>query len=240
MRKGATGKALTPDITRELGYDYINAFMTYGSPAGMPNWGTSGEMSEDEIDMMTRYVLLEPPEPPEYGMPEMRKSWKLVVPPDQRPTEQMNELPLDELFSVTLRDAGQIALVDGKLCDRADHRHRLCGAYQPHLGLGTLSVRDRARCQVNMIDLWMETPPPSPRSPSARGALGRDLEDEGWEDKYAIAGSYWPPQYVIMDGETLEPLDQVDPRHDRGHQEYHPEPRVAAIVWSHYKRRCSS
>jgi nitrite reductase (NO-forming) / hydroxylamine reductase len=39
LRKGATGKALTPDITRELGYDYLHAFITYGSPAGMPNWG---------------------------------------------------------------------------------------------------------------------------------------------------------------------------------------------------------
>ena len=47
LRKGATGKALTADLTRELGYDYLKAFITYGSPAGMPNWGTSGELTED-------------------------------------------------------------------------------------------------------------------------------------------------------------------------------------------------
>ena len=46
LRKGATGKALTPDLTRELGYDYLQDFITYGSPAGMPNWGTSGELTE--------------------------------------------------------------------------------------------------------------------------------------------------------------------------------------------------
>jgi hypothetical protein len=23
---------------------------------------------------------------------------------------------------------------------------------------------------------------------------------KGYEDKYVIAGAYWPPQYVIMDG----------------------------------------
>ena len=25
---------------------------------------------------------------------------------------------------------------------------------------------------------------------------------KGYEDKFAIAGAYWPPQYVIMDGDT--------------------------------------
>jgi mono/diheme cytochrome c family protein len=45
LRKGATGKALTPDLTRELGFDYLQSFITYGSPAGMPNWGTSGDLT---------------------------------------------------------------------------------------------------------------------------------------------------------------------------------------------------
>ena len=59
LRKGATGKPLTTDITRENGYDYLHSFITYGSPAGMPNWGTSGDMTEDQIDLMARYLLLE-------------------------------------------------------------------------------------------------------------------------------------------------------------------------------------
>ena len=42
LRKGATGKPLTTDITRERGYESLQAFITYGSAAGMPNWGTSG------------------------------------------------------------------------------------------------------------------------------------------------------------------------------------------------------
>jgi nitrite reductase (NO-forming)/hydroxylamine reductase len=38
-----------------------------------------------------------------------------------------------------------------------------------------------------------------------------------------------------MDGDTLKPRKiVVHPRHDRGTQEYHPEPRVAAIVSSHF------
>ena len=38
LRKGATGTALTTDITRERGFESLRDFITYGSPAGMPNW----------------------------------------------------------------------------------------------------------------------------------------------------------------------------------------------------------
>ncbi|MBN8260926.1 MAG: cytochrome c, partial [Xanthomonadales bacterium] len=36
LRKGATGKPLTPDITRAKGTDYLKALINFGSPAGMP------------------------------------------------------------------------------------------------------------------------------------------------------------------------------------------------------------
>lgn len=238
LRKGATGKALTTDITRENGYEYLRDFITYGSPGGMPNWGTSGDMTEDNIDIMARYLLIEPPQPPEYGMPEMRQSWKVLVAVDKRPTKQMNALNLDNLFSVTLRDAGQVALIDGatyeivKIIDTgyAVHISRISASGRYLFTIG----RD---AKINMIDLWMEDP--STVAEIKIGAEARSVETskfEGFEDKYAIAGAYWPPQYVIMDGATLEPLKVVSTRgmiYDT--QEYHPEPRVAAIVASHFK-----
>ena len=46
LRKGATGKPLTPDLTIEKGSEYLKVFIKYGSPAGMPNWGTSGELTD--------------------------------------------------------------------------------------------------------------------------------------------------------------------------------------------------
>ncbi|WP_380995903.1 cytochrome D1 domain-containing protein [Sedimentitalea sp. HM32M-2] len=237
LRKGATGKALTPDITREKGFDYLRDFITYGSPAGMPNWGTSGDLTEAEVDMMARYVLLEPPAPPEYGMPEMRESWKVIVAPEDRPTEKMNDWDLDNLFSVTLRDAGQIALIDGASYEikavidtgYAVHISRISASGRYLFVIG----RD---AKVNMIDLWMESP--DTVAEIKVGAEARSVETSkmhGYEDKYAIAGSYWPPQYVIMDGDTLEPLKIKSTRgmiYDE--QTYHPEPRVAAIISSHF------
>ena len=68
LRKGATGKPLTPDITLGKGTDYLKVFIAYGSPAGMPNWQTSGEMTEKTVDLMARYIQHDPPVPPEFGM----------------------------------------------------------------------------------------------------------------------------------------------------------------------------
>ncbi len=238
LRKGATGKALTTEITRKNGYEYLRDFITYGSPAGMPNWGTSGEMTEEQVDVMARYLLIEPPSPPEFDMPEMRATWKVLVAPDKRPTKKMNDIDIDNLFSVTLRDSGQVALIDGATYEihavidtgYAVHISRISasGRYLFVIGRDAL---------VNMIDLWMETP--ATVAQIKVGAEARSVETskmKGWEDKYAIAGSYWPPQYVIMDGDTLEPLKIVSTRgmiYDT--QEFHPEPRVAAIVSSHYR-----
>ncbi len=238
LRKGATGKPLTPDITRENGYEYLTDFITYGSPAGMPNWGTSGDLTADQIDMMARYLLIDPPQPAEFGMAEIRKTWKVLVAPEDRPTEKMNDLDLDNLFSVTLRDAGQVALIDGATYEIVQI---LDTGYAVHISRISASGRYLfviARdAKINMIDMWMD--PPATVAVVKIGAEARSIETskfKGYEDKYAIAGAYWPPQYVIMDGDTLEPLKVVSTRgmiYDT--QEYHPEPRVAAIVASHYK-----
>ncbi|MFG6158820.1 cytochrome D1 domain-containing protein [Halomonas sp. 1390] len=236
LRKGATGKPLTTDITQERGLDYLKAFITYGSPAGMPNWGTSGDLTEEEVEMMAKYIMHEPPVPPEFGMPEMRDTWEVKVAPEDRPTEQMNDLELENLFSVTLRDAGQVALIDGgskeivKILDTgyAVHISRLSASGRYLFVIG----RD---AKVDMIDLWMEEP--SIVATIKVGMEARSVETskyEGYEDKFAIAGAYWPPQYVIMDGETLEPKKIVSTRGMTvDTQEFHPEPRVAAIVASH-------
>jgi nitrite reductase (NO-forming)/hydroxylamine reductase len=238
LRKGATGKPLTTDITRENGYEYLQSFITYGSPAGMPNWGTSGDMSEADVDLMARYLLLEPPAPPEFGMPEMLASWKVIVKPEDRPKEKLNDWDIDNLFSTTLRDAGQVALIDGATYEiktvidtgYAVHISRISASGRYLFVIG----RD---AKIVMIDLWMKVP--APVAEIKIGMEARSIETskfEGWEDKIAIAGAYWPPQYVIMDGDTLEPKKIVSTRGNiYDEQVYHPEPRVAAILASHYK-----
>ena len=237
LRKGATGKALTPDITLEKGLEYLKVFIKYGSPGGMPNWGTSGVLNDDEVDLMARYIQQTPPAPPEYGLKEMEASWKVLIPVEQRPTKKMNDLDLENLFSVTLRDDGKISLIDG---DSKQIVRILETGYAVHISRMSASGRYLfvigRDAKINLVDLWMEKP--DTVAEIKVGLEARSVESskaEGWEDKYAIAGTYWPPQFVIMDGDTLKPRKIVSTRGMvTGTQDYHPEPRVAAIVSSHF------
>lgn len=237
LRKGATGKPLTPNITLERGTEYLKTFIKYGSPAGMPNWGTSGVLNDAEVDMMARYVQQTPPAPPEFGLKEMEASWKVVVPVDQRPKKKMNNLKIENLFSVTLRDAGKIALIDG---DSKKIVTVLNTGYAVHISRMSASGRYMfvigRDAKIDLVDLWMEVP--GIVAEIKVGMEARSVESskaKGWEDKYAIAGTYWPPQFVIMDGDTLKPRKIVSTRGMTvGTQEYHPEPRVAAIAASHF------
>ena len=236
LRKGATGKPLTPDITRAKGHEYLEALITYGSPAGMPNWGSSGELSAEQIDVMARFLQHEPPEPPEFGMKEMRDSWKVLVAPEDRPDAPRHERNIDNFFAVTLRDAGEVAIIDG---DTKEVVSILPTGYAVHISRPSASGRYvftiGRDAKVDIIDLWMD--PPALVAEIKIGLEARSVETskyEGYEDKLAIAGAYWPPQYVLMDGDTLEPLKIVSTRGMTvDTQEYHPEPRVAAIVASH-------
>ena len=236
LRKGATGKPLTPDITQEKGTEYLTALISFGSPAGMPNWGTSGEMNVDDIDAMARFLQHEPPQPPEFGMEEMRSFWKVLVPVDERPDKKMNDIDIDDIFVITLRDTGEIALVDGgskEIISTIKTGYAVHISRLSHSGRYVYTIGRDAK--IDLIDLWMD--PPQKVAEMKVGLEARSVETakfKGFEDKYAIAGAYWPPQYVIMEGDTLEPLKIVSTRGMTvDTQEYHPEPRVAAIVASH-------
>ena len=236
LRKGATGKPLTPDITLAKGTDYLKVFIAYGSPAGMPNWQTSGDLSEQEVDLMARYIQQEPPMPPEFGIKEMQQTWKEIIPVSKRPTKKMNSYNIANIFSTTLRDSGEVALIDG---DTKKIINIVKTGYAVHISRISASGRYLyvigRDARINLIDLWMEKP--DNVAEIKIGLEARSVETskyKGFEDKYAVAGSYWPPQFVMMEGDSLKPLKIVSTRGMTVDNEYHPEPRVASIVASHY------
>ena len=238
LRKGATGKPLTPDKTLANGTEYLKVFIKYGSPAGMPNWGTSGELTDAEVDLMARYIQQTPPQPPEFGMAQMKETWNVIIPPEKRPTKKMNDYNITNIFSTTLRDTGEVALIDG---DTKKIINVVKTGYAVHISRTSASGRYLfvigRDAKINMIDLWMEKPDNVAEIRIGLEARSVDTSKyKGYEDKLAIAGAYWPPQYVIMNGDTLEPLKIMATRGMTvGDQEYHPEPRVASIVASHFK-----
>ena len=135
---------------------------------------------------MAKYVMQDPASPPEFGMPEMKETWKLIVKPEDRPKQKENDWDLENLFSVTLRDAGQIALIDGGTYEikavldtgYAVHISRMSASGRYLLVIG----RD---AKVDMIDLWMKEP--AVVAEIKVGSEARSVETskmEGWEDKY--------------------------------------------------------
>jgi nitrite reductase (NO-forming)/hydroxylamine reductase len=235
LRKGATGKNLEPDNMKKLGQARLERIVALGTDGGMVNFDDI--LSKDEIRDLATYVQLPPDTPPEWGMKEMLASWKNIVPVDKRPTKQMNKINLKNVFSVTLRDAGEVALIDG---DTKQIISRVKTGYAVHIS--RLSASGRYIYVIgrdgllSLIDMWMENPQVVAEMKSGLDARSVDTSKfKGFEDKYVIAGSYWPPQYVIMEGDTLKPLKVVSTRGITVDGEYHPEPRVASIVSSQIK-----
>ncbi|KAA3652013.1 MAG: nitrite reductase [Proteobacteria bacterium] len=248
LRKGATGKNLEPHWektlkdgskleggTLKLGQNRLEKIIAYGTEGGMVNFDDI--LTKDEINLMARYIQNTPDVPPEFSMAEMKETWKVMLPVDKRPTKQMNKINLKNIFSVTLRDTGEVALIDG---DTKEIVSIVKTGYAVHISRISASGRYvyviGRDGRLSLIDLWLEKPAVVAEVKVAFDARSVDTSKfKGFEDKYAVAGGYWPPQYSIMDGATLEPLKIVSTRGMTVDGEYHPEPRVASIVASQTK-----
>jgi nitrite reductase (NO-forming)/hydroxylamine reductase len=235
LRKGATGKNLEPANTSKLGSSRLEKIMSYGTEGGMPNFDDI--LTKKEIANMAAYVQMPAEAPPEWSLADIKGSWKLLIPVDQRPTKQMNKVNLANVFAVTLRDSGEVALIDG---DTKKIWAVIKTGYAVHISRMSTSGRYLHVIgrdgRYDLIDLWSEQP--TTVATLKAGFEARSIETtkfKGYEDKYAVVGSYWPPQYTILDGLTLEPLKNVSTRGNTVDGNYHPEPRVASIVASESK-----
>jgi nitrite reductase (NO-forming) / hydroxylamine reductase len=242
LRKGATGPALTPDKTLPKGTTALAAIIFNGTPRGMPDWGKQGVLTQAQAEMMAKYLQNEPPQPPEMSLGQMLDSYKLFVPPDQRPTAPQHNRDWQDFFLVTLRDAGQVAVIDG---DTFEVVNKVDTGYAVHISRSSATGRYAYVIgrdgRATLIDLWMEKPDKVAEVKTCYDA--RSIESskyngpEGdFSDKYVVVGCYWPPHFVILDGQNLVPFKVVSTRsYTYDSEEYHPEPRVAAIVASHFK-----
>lgn len=236
-REGATGPELTADTLTQKGVPYIQAVLFAGLPGGMPDWGRQGLLDQAEMELMAKYLLNEVPEPPMLSFQEIHDSWRLIKPVEERPTTPQTSRDWENYFGVILRDAGKVAIIDGKskelvtLLDTGYAIHILRasrdGRYFQAVG------RDG---KASLIDLWTEVPEVVAE---ARPCLdARSIESskmEGYVNDYVVEGCYWPPHFSIMDGLTLEPLKVVSTvAYEKGVGERIDAARVAAIVASEY------
>ena len=242
LRKGATGPKLLPGEMRVEGTEKLARTITEGTVKGMPDWGRQGILSPDEVTLMARYVQEEPPVPPELSLKQMKDTWKVFVEPSSRPKKPEHNRDWQNFFSVTLRDAGQVAIIDGTT---KEILNTVNTGFAVHISRSSASGRYMYTIgrdgKATLIDLWLKVPDKVAEVQTCSDARSIDTSKYkgpagNFHDKYAIIGCYWPPHFVILDGDTLEPQKVVSTRsYTYDTNEFHQEPRVATIVASHFK-----
>ncbi|WP_457633822.1 cytochrome D1 domain-containing protein, partial [Oceanithermus desulfurans] len=238
LRKGATGKNLEPDKLKAAGknVDYLKAIITNGF-GGMPAWGKLGILTPEQIDLMAKFLLSPVPEPPPWTFEDIKNNWVVYVPVSKRPTQPETTRNWQNFFGVILRDMGQVAIVDG---DTKELVKILPTGYATHI---LRSSKDGRYFYVigrdgkaEIIDLWSKEPTLVAEAKVCLDARSIDTSKyEGYEGKYAVVGCYWPSNFVILDGQTLEPLKMVSTQgYVKSTGEFLRENRVASIVSSHF------
>ena len=242
-RKGATGPHLLPIAphgdkylgTTLLKAAGLKAFIENGTPGGMPEW--KGIMTDDEIELMTRFLQVDPPIVPPYGMAEIKNSWKLIIPVADRPSKPQHKRNIDNYFGVIMRDAGKVAIIDG---DTKEKIAVLKTGFAVHIlrtsasGRYIYSVGRDGR--ITMIDTYTKTPTIVAEVKGGFDARSVEVSKfKGYEDKYLVFGGYSPSHIAILDAQTLEPLSVTPTAGNAcdGDKEFIEEARVAAIVASH-------
>jgi len=234
-RTGATGPDIGAARSQAIGTDGLGAILRYGTPAGMGNFGQTGILTEDQITHLQAYLQLPPPDAPPLPMADIQASWNLIVPVADRPTAPQHSRNWQNYTGVILRDAGQVAIFDG---DTNEEVARLSTGFAVHIlrssSTGRYFYAIGRDGLVTMIDLWTSVPQVVANVKGCHDARSVDASKlAGYEDAYIIEGCYWPPQYVVYDGLTLEPKQRVDlPMVDIDGVNLI-ENRVASIVASH-------
>ncbi len=245
LRKGATGKRLLPESnkakkskgTLKLGTKRLSKIIKLGTEGGMNNFDDI--FSDEEINLLARYIQMEPPVPPEMSLALMKERHKVYIEPKDYPTRPLHGRNWENFFVVIERDAGTIAIIDGDTYEIVDH---IDTGYAVHVvkttekhstetpvnGVaGRFWYTQGRDGKMTKIDLWQE-PGKMLVAETQVAYDARDVAVSG-DGKYVIGGGYWPPHFVILDAITMEPLKVVSTRGVNVDGEYVNEARVAAI-----------
>ncbi len=245
LRVGATGKNLEPQPnkakkskgTLKLGTKRLAKIIKLGTEGGMNNFGDI--FDDRQIDLLARYIQMEPPVPPEMSLALMKERHKVFIEPKDYPTKPLHGRNWENFFVVIERDAGKIAIIDGDKHEIVDH---IDTGYAVHVIKATEHHNTETPVngvagrfwytqgrdgKMTKIDLWQQ-PGKMLVAETQMAYDARDVAVSG-DGKYVIGGAYWPPHFVILDAITMEPLKVVSTRGVNVDGDYVNEARVAAI-----------
>lgn len=219
-RTGATG----PNITRQRLLDGTDALdpiplgaalatIKTGRPGtSMPAWSatdnpTMRALSEEEINAVAKYLYTtDAPARFEFGLDDVRQSLEVLVEPSALPSTPTHDHRVDDLLLVTEREAFRVAVLDG---DTLEIAGRMPSGARAH----GYTFHPDGRFAYNLgRDGWLYKYDLFSLEPTRKVRVGLDargiaISDDG---KFVITGMYVPAQAVIVDAETLEPLELID------------------------------
>ncbi|MEO5337474.1 MAG: nitrite reductase [Magnetospirillum sp. WYHS-4] len=232
LRRGATGRSLEPVAARKLGQEKLERIIAQGTDGGMN--GFDDTFTKDEIARLATYVRMPVPVPPEMSLADMKKTRRELVRPEDAPKAPQHGRNWKNFFVTILRDAGKVAILDG---DRKDVVAEIDTGYAVHVAEGTsdgrywFSIGRDGR--LTKMDLWSDPPRIMAEVQVAYDARGIAVARFGTQkDRYLVAGGFWPPHFVIVDTETLEPLKVVSTSGMDVEGRFVREARVAALAAS--------
>lgn len=208
-RLGLSGQALDPVTLRERNTRDLMALIHYGTPWGMPNWGTMEQLDAKELSLLARYLKLPGRKAPAFTLAQARASWHVAVAPKDRPRRRQFAVAAKDLFVSLLHDSGQVALIDGVT-------HQLVKTIDTGLAPHDIAVSANGRYLyvvtrtgfVALVDLFLKEP-----AVVARARIGYESRSlavsQNRRRTLVAAGGYTEPQVFLLDGLTLEPTGIV-------------------------------
>ncbi len=172
LRKGATGKNLEPKPnkakkskgTLKLGTKRLAKIIKLGTEGGMNNFDDI--FNDKEIDLLARYIQMEPPVPAEMSLALMKERHKVFVQPKDYPSKPVHGRNWQNFFIAIERDKGSIAIIDG---DKKEVIAHIPTGYAVHVlktveHHETLKAKDAGRFwyvmgrdgMMTKIDLWAD------------------------------------------------------------------------------------
>lgn len=231
-RLGGMGPALLPENLGRLKPEEAAKVIAEGRAATqMPAF--VGELSKAEIEALAAYVMTPLEQVPAWGREEILASRQVLVQPEQLPAKpQFAADPLN-LFVVVEAGDHHVTILDGDRFEpltRFPSRFALHGGpkFSPDGRFVTFMSRDG---WVSRYDLWSLQVVAEVRA----GINSRNIAISG-DGKVIAVANYLPHTLVLLDAETLEPLevkpvqDQFKKKSSRVSAVYQAAPRESFVV----------
>ncbi|MEM9621584.1 MAG: cytochrome D1 domain-containing protein [Pseudomonadota bacterium] len=210
-RSGRSGPSLYQWAMQQLGTDQVQTTLHFGSSWGMPAWGMNQALSAGDINLLARYLQTQQQQPlgdlPGFGLAAVRRSWQQI--PSREDSEASDAGGIaGDLFVALLHDTGQVMIFAANsarvmaVVDAVTAPHHVVRSADGRY----LYVMSRG---ADVVAVDLSVTPPEVTASVKVGYEGRSLAvspGTGGMSPTVAVGSYWPPQVVVLDGHTLEPL----------------------------------